>query len=96
MSLLFINSAIQLIDHKSKTVSCDLYEMLTSGSYPSSEHDHFDGQAFELANSHILSEKQKIDLVSERIVNQDSKSIKKKCEVLLQTVERQRKKEDEI
>lgn len=57
MSLLFKNNAIQLVDHTNKTVSCDLYQLLCGDGLESTELDHFDGQAFELANSNTLSEK---------------------------------------
>ena len=50
MSLLFKDGSIQLVDHASKTVSCDLYELL-SGT------NEDDGKAFEMANTTVFSEK---------------------------------------
>ena len=51
MSLLFKNETIQLVDHASKTVSCDLYELLAGGN------EDGDGKAIELANSNVVDEK---------------------------------------
>jgi hypothetical protein len=82
MSLLFKDKLIQLVDHKNKTVSTDLYELLALNQ--TQENDHFDGQAFELANSNTLSEKQIIKLIQEEIVSQDQKTKRKKCKVSLQ------------
>jgi len=55
MTLVFLDGTIQLIDHVSKTISCDLYDLLIGGQ--TNEEGSFDGQAFELANSHVVSEK---------------------------------------
>ena len=62
MSLLFKDGRVQLIDHKNKTVSNDLYELLVGTS--TQEQDHFDGRAFELANSTIVREDQNVHLIS--------------------------------
>ena len=56
MSLLFQQGKLQLVDHVNKTVSCDLYELLVENQ--TGEEDNFDGQAFELANSNSISDKQ--------------------------------------
>ena len=93
MSLVFKDNKIQLVDHKSKTISCDLYELLAGGQ--TQEDDHVDGQAFELANSNTLSEKQIIKLIAERQISQTSESVKKKIEIALQQWERRRREESE-
>ena len=41
MSLLFEKNSIKLVDHKSKTISCDLFDLLVKGQ--TQEEDIFDG-----------------------------------------------------
>ena len=88
MTLVFLDGAIQLIDHVSKTISCDLYDLLIGGQ--THEEDSFDGQAFELANSHVVSEKQIIELNAEKELSRCPNLIKKKIEVSLQQWEQHR------
>ena len=92
MSLVFKDNKIQLVDHKTQTISCDLYELLAGEQ--THEGDHFDGQAFELANSTTLSEKQIIKLIADREVSGNHEQVKKKIEIALQQWER-RRREDE-
>ena len=89
MSLVFKQNKIQLLDHKSKTLSCDLYELVAGGQ--TQEDDHFDGQAFELANSSTLSEKQIIKLIANKEILSNQAQVKKKIEIALQQWERHRR-----
>ena len=56
------------------------------------EEDTFDGQAFELANSTIISESQEIKVVTDVEVQKDANRqvAKRKIEILLQQWERHR------
>lgn len=91
MSLMFKEGAVQLIDHSNRTVSCDLYELLAAEGQ-TREEDTFDGQAFELANSNIISESQEIKVLTDVDVQKDANRqvAKRKIEILLQQWERHR------
>ena len=92
MSLLFKEGAVQLIDHSNKTVSCDLYDLLEADGQ-TREENTFDGQAFELANSNVLSESQEIRVLNDIDTLKDNNSrqqAKRKIEILLQQWERHR------
>ena len=58
------------MDHKSKTISCDLFELLVKGQ--TQEDDIFDGQALELANSTCIHEHQTVELVDEKVISSSS------------------------
>jgi len=47
------------------------------------EDDHFDGQAFELANSSTLSEKQIVKLVASKEIMKNRAQVKKKIDIAL-------------
>lgn len=85
MSLLFKEGAVQLIDHMNKTVSCDLYDLLAAEGQ-TREEDTFDGQAFELANSNILTESQEIKVLTDIDIQKDANRLraKRKIEIYLQ------------
>lgn len=89
MSLLFQHDQILLVDHKNKTISGDLYDLLEDGQ--TQEDDTFDGKAFELANETTLSEKQVLKKISEREISDLKGLSQKKIEMSLQTWERHRK-----
>ena len=91
MSLLFKEGAVQLIDHSNKTVSCDLYDLLAAEGQ-TREEDTFDGQAFELANSNILTESQEVKVLTDVEIQKDANRLraKRKIEIVLQQWERHR------
>ena len=82
MSLLFQQGKLQLVDHVNKTVSCDLYELLVENQ--TGEEDNFDGQAFELANSNSISEKQIVNKKKAVIVNNNPNLVKLKIDISLE------------
>lgn len=57
-----------------------MYELLSGNN----ENDHYDGQAFELANSTTIKESQVIELKKETVLSEEASFIKKKCEASLQ------------
>ena len=75
MSLVFKDNSICLVDHASKTVSCDLFDLLAGNS------EDGDGKAFEMANSQVLEEKQILKIVSDRLESSQADKIVRKLEV---------------
>ena len=57
MSVFLRDKKTLLVDHISKTISCDLFDLLKSSGV---EDDNFDGQALELVNSNCVKEKQSL------------------------------------
>ena len=73
MTLLFKDGLIQLVDHSSKTISCDLYELLAGGED--------DGKAFELANAVVINEKQIVKVTKDEQESQTDTKIRRKMEI---------------
>jgi O-phosphoseryl-tRNA(Cys) synthetase len=71
------------VDHTTKTISCDLYELLAG-----SNED--DGKAFELANTSVLSENQILKVIDESFQESRDK-IERKMQINMQQWERRRR-----
>ena len=87
MSVFLKEKKTLLVDHISKTISCDLFDLLKSSGV---EDDNFDGQALELVNSNCVKEKQSLQVKAFETVSQSNQNQRIKLSIKITNTELQR------